>query len=379
MSYHLGGMIMRSETLKQAILAKHRANIERIGDAFPHVTENGIYDRGTHCFWTGGFYAGLSRLCYELSHDEVFYEHATRIADEIMVILRKQGKSLGHDIGMLVSPGSYGAWQIKQDQKGADQVIEAADVLIQRFHEEGSYIQAWDANPNRPETEENNYRMIIDCLLNLPLLYRASELSGDPKYKEIATRHAHTARRYLVRADGTTNHTFIFYPNGQPKYPKTHQGYSNSSCWSRGQGWAIYGFAMCYRFTGEQCFLDTAIRCADTFLDLCEPNGIPKWDFHFKGRRSAPRDTSAATISACGMMEIFDATGDEKWKEAANRILCELTENYTSFDCEREEGILREGTGHMPIYDNINVSLIYGDYYYVELFARLQGISRGYW
>lgn len=364
---------------KQAILHKQQINIERIGELFPHTTDNGIFDRSRHCFWTGGFWAGLSRLCYEISGDEAFYQHADVITAEIAEILRREKASLGHDIGMLISPAAYAAYQIKGDKAAADLVVEAAEILSTRFHPEGNYIQAWDANPSNPSTEENNYRMIIDCLLNLPLLFRATEISGNEKYRDIALRHAESARRYLVRQDGTTAHTFIFYPNGQPKYQKTHQGHANNSCWSRGQGWAIMGFALAYRLSGKKEFLDTAIQCSETFLRLTEPNGIPKWDFDFSGKRGAPRDTSAAAIIACGLMEIYDATGDEKWRNEAERIFVELTENYSTFGRDREEGMLTEATGFLPACLNINISLIYGDYYYVELYARLMGISRGYW
>lgn len=370
---------MRDFDLEQAILNKHKTNLQNIGNLFPHVTENGLFDRREHCFWTGGFWAGLSRLCYEISGENSFYLHADEVTEKIAEILRREGATLGHDIGMLLSPSAYAAYHLKQDKTMGDLVVEAAEILSTRFHEEGNYIQAWDVTPGHPETEDNAYRMIVDCLLNLPLLYRATELSGNPKYADIANRHAETARRYLVRQDGTTNHTFIFYPNGQPKHPKTHQGHSNHSCWSRGQGWAIMGFALAYRFTKNLAFLKTAILCADAFLRLTEPNGIPKWDFDFKGKRGAPRDTSAAAIVGCGLMEIYDATGDEKWKNEAERIFLELTKNYSTFDSQREEGMIREATGFLPAGLDINISLVYGDYYYVELYARLIGVSRGYW
>ena len=139
------------------------------------------------------------------------------------------------------------------------------------------------------------------------------------------------------------------------------------------------GFALAYRFTKNPAFLKTAILCADAFLRLTEPNGIPKWDFDFQGKRGSPRDTSAASITACGLMEIYDATGDEKWKNEAERIFLELTKNYATFGNDREEGMIREATGFLPACLDINISLIYGDYYYVELYARLAGVSRGYW
>ena len=370
---------MTFEQIGASILAKHKANISRIGDMFPHVTESGIFDRSRHCFWTGGFYAGLSHLCYEISKEPLFLEHAKVMSSHIADILYREGTGLGHDIGMLISPSATALYLCEKNEWGKEVTIHAADVLISRFHEKGEFIQAWNVNPNNPESFINAHRMIIDCMLNLPLLFRATEITGDEKYRDVALRHATTAQTYLVRKDGSTAHTFIFREDGSPHHQKTHQGYADDSCWSRGQGWAIMGFALAHTLSGRQDFLDTAILCANKYLELTEENGIPKWDFHFKGRRAAPRDTSAASISACGMMEIYHATGDEKWKKEAERIFMALSERYASFNCPEEEGMIREATGHMPIYDNINVSLIYGDYYYTELYARLAGISRGYW
>ena len=129
---------------KQAILSKHKTNLQNIGNLFPHVTENGKFDRREHCFWTGGFWAGLSRLCYELSGEEFFYLHADEVTKNIAEILRREGAALGHDIGMLLSPSAYAAWQLKQDKTMGDLVVEAAEILSTRFHKEGNYIQAWE-------------------------------------------------------------------------------------------------------------------------------------------------------------------------------------------------------------------------------------------
>lgn len=362
--------------IREAILHKHRLNLERIGTEFPHCTECGVYDRSAFCGWTGGFYAGISHLCYEMTGEAAFLTHADHLTAQMERTLEELGAGLGHDIGMLFSPSAYASYLKKQDDANRDLLIRAARILATRFHEEGDYIQAWDASPDAPE---HATRMIIDCMMNLPLLYRAAEFTGDASLADIATRHAKTAQKYLVRKDYTTAHTFVFYPNGQPKYQKTHQGYSDTSCWSRGQSWAVYGFALAYRFTEDPSFLETALKCADKFLELCEPNLIPKWDFDFKGRRAAPRDTSAAAIAACGLMEIFDHTGRAEYREAAEKILSVLYLDYGSFERDREEGMIREGTGHLSRGDNINVSLIYGDYFFCELFARVAGISRGYW
>lgn len=156
-------------------------------------------------------------------------------------------------------------------------------------------------------------------------------------------------------------------------------GGAGDSYWARGQGWAISGFAMAYRFTDDKSFLDTSIGLAKKLFELNEENYIPRWDMVFKGRRNVPRDTSAASIIANGLMEIYDATGIDEYKEYAYNILVELYKNYSTRYEDKTEGIITEATGHMPRGINVNVSLVYGDYYFVELLCRILGVCKGYW
>ncbi len=367
------------EEIKSFVLKKQALNCERIGDAFPHVTDNGIYDRSESCGWTGGFYTGLNYLCYEMSGEKIFKETNDRVLPKLEAILARKGRSLGHDIGMLFSPAAYADYVLFGNEHSREVTIKAGEALIERFHPVGGYIQAWDQWGESEFGKNNLYRIIIDCMYNMPLLFRCYELTGDKKFYDIAVSHSRAAQTNLVREDFTTPHTFVFNPDGTPGFQQTHQGYSDTSCWARGQGWAITGFAMAYRFTRDESFLATAKGCAAKFLEMTETNLIPKWDMVFRGQRQVPRDTSAAGIIANGFMEIYDATGDASYREVAERILFELYENYSSRYEYKTEGLITEATGHMPNGININVSLIYGDYYFVELLCRFLGVSKGYW
>ncbi len=365
--------------IKEFILKKQELNCERIGDLFPHTTENGKFDRSEHCGWTGGFYAGLNYLCYEMSGKEIFKETNDKLIDRLEKILAIHGKGLSHDIGMLFTPSTYAKYVLFKDERAKEITIKAGNALCERYKPEGGYIQAWDQWGDTEFGKNNLYRMIVDCLFNLPLLFRCHELTGDKKFYDIAYNHAKTAQKYLVRDDYTTAHTFVFNPDGTPRMQQTLQGHTDTSCWSRGQGWATTGFAWAYKFTGDESFLETSKKCAEKFLELTEDNLIPKWDFDYKGVHTAPRDTSAASIIGLGFMELYDATGDENYKSIAEKILFELYENYATRYEYKTEGLLTEGSGFVGNLVNINVSLIYGDYCFAELLTRLTGKSKGYW
>lgn len=365
--------------IKQFVLDKTAVNDKKIGDLFPHATENGIYDRKESCGWTGGFYTGLNYLCYEMSGDEFYLKAARAPLFRLKNALDEKGTKLGHDIGMLFSPSYYADYKITGDEESKKVTIEAGEMLLKRFKTNGGYIQAWDQWGENEFGVENRTRMIIDCMYNLPLLFRCYEITGDKKFYDAAYTHAKTARKYLVRSDYTTPHTFVFNEDGTPRYERTHQGAAHDSCWARGQGWAITGFAMAYRFTGDESFLEGSKGCAEVFLKLTEEDLIPKWDLIYKGNDSEPLDTSAAGIIGNGFMELYDITKDEFYKDTAYKILTSLYEKYSSKDDAAYEGLIKEATGHKPAGRNIRCSLIYGDYYFAELLSRFMGTSKGYW
>ena len=255
-------------------------------------------------------------------------------------------------------------------EESKEVVLDAAAVLMKRYKSEG-YIQAWDEWEKSGFGKNNQYRMIIDTMCNLPLMFTAYDLTGDETYYNAAVSHADMAQKYLVRNDYTTAHTFLFNPDGTPNRRETHQGYADDSCWARGQAWAVNGFAQAYLMTGNKEYLNTAVRCCDVFLQKTDTDLVPRWDMVFQNNSNEPKDSSAAGILSCGMMDLWEATGNRWYKDAANQMFEVLYENYSSKDEAEEEGLILHATGNKPGNVAIDCSLIYGDMYFAQLIDRL--------
>ncbi len=370
--------LQKLEEIKAFVLRKQREASDRIGDLFPHINPSyEKYELSESVGWTGGFYTGVNYLCYEMSRDPYFLKAAQLPLAKMEKQLDEKGTKLGHDIGFLYSLSHYADYVITGNEDSKAVAIKAAETLIKRFKTNGNYIQAWDIWG--PAYACNETRMIIDCMYNLPLLFRAYELTDDKKFYDIALAHAQTARKYLIRKDYTTPHTFVFNEEGTAGVEKTHQGAADDSCWARGQGWAVTGFAMAYRFTGNAEFLDVAKNCARVFFEKTEEDLIPKWDLIFQGQADVALDTSAAGIVGNGLMEIYDATGDTFYKETAYKMLVNLYTKYSTKDDPNCEGLIKDATSHHPAGKGIRSCLIYGDYYFAELLSRFLGTSKGYW
>lgn len=235
--------------------------------------------------------------------------------------------------------------------------------------------------------------MIIDCMMNIPLLFWASELTGDNKYYDIAYRHAKSVEKYMVRPDYSTCHTFNFNPEtGSPLGEKTSQGYADDSCWSRGQSWAIYGFALAYFYTKDKNFLKTAKEAARYFMSHLSAFDLPCWDFDAKDNAFAPWDSSAAAICAAGCLEIESLAESQSEKEEfrayALRLLSALDKWCVTEDYPNIEPILYHGcTGQVfpkgqedkIVIPSINQALVYGDYFYLECLLRLGGNNIRIW
>ena len=337
---------------------------------FPHGSKDGVYvPEGPG--WVGGFYTGLNYLCYDFSGDEAYRKKAEEASITLKNMFYQDKQVYNHDLGFTFLLSYYQDYLLTGSEASKQVVIDAGDALLARAREPLGYIRGWNQWGNSKYGQENNYRMIADSMCNIPLLFICTELTGDEKYAEGAVRHARLTQQYLVRNNYTSAHTFVFTPDGEPKYEQTHQGAYDSSCWARGQAWIINGMAFAYAKTGDASFLDTAKNCIDTYLLKTEADLVPKWDLDYQRMASEPRDSSAAGIIACGMMQIYDETGDEFYYEAAKRLFTSLYENYSTKDDADNEGIILHATGHMPNKQNVDVSLIYGDYYFAELADRL--------
>lgn len=362
---------------KADIMKRLEAKVERmigqIGPKSPHrAGADGKYDDADTSWWTSGFWPGMLWVMYDVTGRQSFRQAAWRWDEELERWFARDGEFLHHDVGFQFLSTAVLKYKITGDADGRRRGLRAADYLASRFNPAGQFIRAWNGDMAG--------WAIIDCMMNLSLLFWASEETGDPRYRHIAVRHAETAIRHSVREDGSVNHIVSFDPEtGAFIESFGGQGLAPDSSWSRGTAWALYGFANTYRHTGDERFLTTAKRIAHYFIAALPEDGVPYWDFRLESLEGEPRDSSAAAIAASGLLEIAEAVpaGEKRlYADAAERILASLTERYATWDRPEHEAILLHGTGHKPGNANIDVSLIYGDYFYAEAFAKLNGWKR---
>ena len=231
--------------------------------------------------------------------------------------------------------------------------------------------------------------MIIDGLVNLPLLYWASEETGDKKYRIIAEKHIYTAVANVIREDYSTYHTFFFNPEtGAPDHGETHQGYRADSAWARGQAWGIYGLAMAYRYTRRESYIDLFKNVTAYFCDHLPEDLCPFWDLEFNDGADQPRDSSSASIAACGMLEMAKYLPKEDaayYRSLASRLMKALYEYYAVKDVTKSNGLVLGSTyaNHSPYNTcptiGVNECNIWGDYYYMEALTRMSKDWEQYW
>jgi unsaturated chondroitin disaccharide hydrolase len=376
----MSAMTLWKQAIEDAVL-KTKANIIRFKDQFPHVSENGKYILNDNTDWTDGFWSGILWLAYEYSKDESIRAAALRTVASFRKRIENNIKLDHHDIGFLYSLSSKAQWMIEKDPAARELTIQAADVLVKRWRPEAGLIQAWESSA----TEDNRGRIIIDCLLNLPLLYWAYEQTGDAKYREVAILQTEKSRRFLVRGDDSSYHTFWFHPEtGESIRGGTHQGYADGSTWTRGQSWGVYGFALGYHYTHNPQYLDTAKRMAKYFLERLPEDHVVYWDFDVEINADTKRDSSASAITACGILEILkhlpENDPDRGYLEEGVRKTMEgLVKHYSTMNQPDAEGLIEHGSYAVRLGRNPDDFMIWGDYYYLEALMRLEQGHKGYW
>ena len=330
--------------------------------------------------WTTSFWPGQLWLAWEMTGKAHYREAAERYLPSFARRIEQRIDTATHDLGFLYSLSCISAWRLTGNEAARRSALLAAERLMERFNPTANIIQAW-GDLNDPEQQG---RMIIDCNMNLPLLYWASEQTGDPRYAQAATAHAGQAANYIVREDASTYHTYYMdVQTGEPRFGNTHQGYSDTSCWSRGQAWGIYGFLLSYQHTGDKQMVELSRSLAHYFLNRLPEDDVCHWDLALLGT-DAVRDSSAAAIAACGLLELVKAlpTLDAHrayYEEMALRIAQSLTDNYLAHDDDPTEGLLQHSVYHMGSGKGVDQCCSWGDYFYLELLARLRQIWHPYW
>jgi unsaturated chondroitin disaccharide hydrolase len=332
---------------------------------FPQSTHSGRWTYKQGGGWTGGFWAGQLWLASMAVGDNGLADAAASAARRLGPRRTDTGT---HDLGFLFYPSWVTAFRLTGDAAWRDGALVAADSLTKRFNPRGNFIRAWGPL----DSPVNAGRAIIDTMMNLDLLFWADAETGEGRFADIARRHASTCAARHVRDDGSTAHVFDFDPvSGAPIGQNTHQGYSPTSCWARGQAWAVYGFTTAYRRTKSQLFFDTARKVADWFLAHLPADAVPFWDFRSPLLPRDMRDSSAGAIAACGLLDLAGVTGEDRYREGGLRILRTLCRDYTTFPIPTHEAILLHGTGNKPRNNEVDVSLVYGDYYFIEALMRV--------
>ena len=330
--------------------------------------------------WTAGFFPGALWLAAEATGDRAL---RTAAAHWTAPLARRADDARGHDVGFVIGASFGNAWRAggasEEEQAAAAAVLRrAATALGSRYDPAVGAIRSWDFGPWR-------FPVVVDSMMNLELLFHAARLpGGDPAWRQEAIRHARTVLAHHMRPDGSFAHLVDFDPaTGRALAVQTVQGYADGSTWARGQAWALYGFTVAYRETGIEIFRSAAEAAADLFLARLPGDGVPPWDFDApdgaaEGLRG--KDSSAGAIAASGLAELARyaaAAGQrDRYRHAAAALVRALsTPAYFAVTDTDTPALLRHGTGDRPHGEEIDVSLIYGDYYFVEALVRLRALT----
>jgi unsaturated chondroitin disaccharide hydrolase len=363
------------------ILNKIDENLETFTYRFPaSASVHNIYPVIENMNWTASFWTGMLWLAYEMTGDMKYRRVAELQLDSYKKRIENRIATDTHDLGFLYSLSCVAAYKLTGNEEAKETAIKAADLLIERYFERAGIIQAWGdlSDPG------NRGRMIIDCCMNLPLLYWATEVTGDRKYYDAAYSHVTHASKYLVREDSSTFHTFYMdVETGKPKFGKTHQGFSDDSCWSRGQAWGIYGFPLSYIYTRDWELIELTEKITNCYLNRLPEDYICYWDLIFT-EGTEERDSSAAAIAACGMLEIvkhlpLSDPYKRAYENAALITVKMLSEKYTTAHCSESNGILMHAVYSKPSGAGVDECNIWGDYFYFEALVRILKDWKLYW
>lgn len=353
----------------------HQKNVERFSEKrfLPRTIENdsvryvGIYD------WTSGFYPGSLWYLNKLTENNIWKERAMTYTKRLDTI--KHWKGL-HDVGFMIGSSFGNAYRVTENEAFADVIIETANSLSTRYNPIVGSIKSWDWS------SKWEFPVIIDNMMNLELLFKASELSGDQKFYNLAVQHAKTTMKNHFREDGSSYHVVNFNKeSGEVKEKVTHQGYSNESVWARGQAWGLYGYTMTFRETKDKVFLNQAIKIADFIKDHPElpEDKVPYWDFSVEKMESTKRDASAGAIIASALLELqayVDSNKSKAYMKLANEIIASLSsEKYLAAYKSNKGFILKHSVGSLPGNKEVDEPLNYADYYFLEAIYRLKQIQ----
>lgn len=342
----------------------------------PYTAIDGRYDNMLEkkpCWWTNGFFSGIMWLMYRDTGDE-FYKAAARGQEQLLDRAFEVYDGLHHDVGFMWKLSSGADYLITGSDKALLRTKRAADILASRYNAKGRFIRAWN--------RDCYGWAIIDCMMNIQLLYWAAEETGDSRYSFIADSHAHSTMENHIRPDGSVRHIVVYdHENGEGVLEvKPGQGFNAGSSWSRGQAWALYGFILSYIHTGKEEYLDTAKKTAHYFIASVCGDYLPRCDFRAP-EEPVIYDSSAGTIAACGLIEIAKHVPEyekELYLDAALKLLFAMEEKFCDWSTDTDF-ILAMGTEAYNKENGHHIPLIYGDYFFIEALYKLRGNTLLFW
>jgi unsaturated chondroitin disaccharide hydrolase len=358
----------------------------------PRTFENGKLLTSTPYAWTSGFYPGSMLYLYEYTKDKALLQEANERLKQLEKI---KTVTANHDLGFMMYCSYGNAYRLFNHDFDKEVLIQSAKSLASRFYPKVGCIKSWNQVKSLDGKRTLTFPVIIDNMMNLELLFFASKVTGNPYYKNIAITHSETTLKNHFRSDYSSYHVVDYdAETGAIKSKETHQGFSDNSTWSRGQAWAIYGYTMVYRETGDQKYLKAVQKMADFYLN--HPNlptdKIPYWDFNVNQPGFSPtwqydpnkypivpRDASAAAIVSSALIELagyVDQKSGQKYIRAAEKMLKSLSSpKYTAAEKTNGGFILMHASGGVPVNAEVDVPLSYADYYYIEALMRYRTLA----
>ncbi|MEM8863540.1 MAG: glycoside hydrolase family 88 protein, partial [Chloroflexota bacterium] len=369
-----------AEKLLETALERVKSNSQVTGDLFPNYSDTTEYNLNENNNWVAGFWTGMLWLAYTHTQDTGLHDCAINLLPSFEKRL-DENIHINHDMGFLFMLSARAQFSLANDPAAAALTMRSADVLLNRFRPKGQYIQAWG-----PVGEERRGgQMIMDTMMNLPLLFWASDHTGDGRYREVALKHAKTMAKYNIRSDGSTYHTYFFdQETGEPLRGETHQGAADESLWARGQAWGICGYAMSAQWAANSddsaFFVEMARKLARKFMAELPADDVPLWDLWLPEGWPSHRDSSAGSIALVGMLRMaqIDPENAAEYVAFASRLFNGLVE--CCWDSRPDaQGLLLHGASHVPKKLWMDSYLIYGDFFMLEALLMLTGNQVDLW
>lgn len=325
--------------------------------------------------WCAGFWPGVLWYDYEYTQDKHILEEAEKFTHSLEFLSRIP--AFDHDLGFLVFCSYGNGYRLTKNPAYKQVILDTADTLATLFNPVVGTILSW---PREVEPRNWPHNTIMDNMINLEMLFWAAKNGGNPYLYDVAVSHADKTMKCHFRPDYTSYHVAVYDTiTGNLIKGVTHQGYADNTMWARGQAWAIYGYTVVYRETKDPKYLDFAQKVTDVYLERLPEDKVPYWDFDDPSIPDAPRDASAAAVVASALLELStylpNGTG-KRYKDAAVEMLASL--NSDSYQSGKSKpSFLLHSVGHWPNHSEIDASIIYADYYYIEALLRLKRLQEG--